>query len=263
MKQLLARAHGCEFGWEICTVAPAYRHIAKKYDEVIIVCKPSHRYLYQDFATKFEDYDKEGRSGLYGWFFRDKAIGMPKQFTDKYPDADILCPSKRICTKAIREYKKYGTFDMASKYDIVIHARSEVKFGRTNRNWSDYKFWKLIKHIRKTKNVSVCCIGTKGGAYYIKGTEDRRGISIEELCNIFASSNICIGVSSGPIHLASLCGCTHMVWTDNKYQKAIKGTNRDRYERLWNPFKTACVVIDREGWKPHLETVEKEVMKFL
>ena len=259
MKAILAGHDVIEFGWCVATWIPAVRHKARKYEQVVIVCKPSHRYLYQDFATDFINFDKKGRTGLYGWYFRDKQIKMPLRFKTAHPDSKTYVPSKYMCTKAKRKYFKYGTFDEVLKYDIVIHARSEAKFGRGNRNWSPARYGRLLKKLRLDKELSVCSIGTFAGAYHIKGTEDKRDIEMEELCNLLASSRLCIGVSSGPMHLASLCGCPHVVWTDNKYQKSIKGTNRDRYGTKWNPFNTEVQVIDNEGWTPRVDTVYEVV----
>jgi len=237
MSQLLARTHGTELGWSLCTVIPAYRHMAKNYDEVIIVCDPAHEYLCRDFATDFEHYKAEGRTGLYGWYFRDKPIKMPKKLKKKYPDAKIVVPNEKICTKAPRKYFKYGKYDSRLEYDLVIHARSEVKFERDNRNWPIGRYMKVLNALRQEKYVSACSIGTKKGAYH--------------------------SVSSGPLHLASLCGCPHIGWSDNKYQKAIKGNNKDRYYKIWNPFNTPVKFISKYGWRPGINAVYDKIKGFL
>ena len=263
MSKLLAGHDIMEMGWNICTWIPAIRYLARAYKETIVVCKPGHEYLYRDFATGFEHYKAEGRTGLYGWYFRDKSIKMPRRIKAKYKGAKIVVPDKKICTKAPRKYFKYGQHDRGLEYDLVIHARSEVKFNRDNRNWPVGRYMKVLNALRNEKYISACSIGTKKGAYHIPGTQDLRGIEIEHLCNVLASSKLCIGVSSGPMHLASLCGCPHVVWTDNHYQKAIKGTNKDRYKTLWNPFGTRCKVIDKYGWRPGINAVYDKIKGFL
>jgi len=35
-----------------------------------------------------------------------------------------------------------------------------------------------------------------------------------------------------------------VVWTDRAYNASIGATNRVRYENLWNPLRTPCVVLD-------------------
>lgn len=52
--------------------------------------------------------------------------------------------------------------------------------------------------------------------------------------------DLAVGQSTGGLHLASLCGCPHVVWSvgDNVRWTAWEMTNRQRYETLWNPLGT-------------------------
>ena len=258
---LLVQGTGLEFGWLVATYIPAVRHLSRKYDEVIVLCPESHIYLWSDFATEFIHWTKKGICDR--WYCNGKKLKVPKEFIEMYPNADYVSPGKKICTTAKREYKKYGMHPYHSQYDLVIHARSEVKFGRYDRNLNPRKYVKLLKMLRKHGDLSACSIGTKSGAYHIPGTEDLRGLKLNKLCNLLHYAKLCIGVSSGPMHLASMCGCPHVVWTDAKYQKAIGGTNKDRYEKIWNPFKTPVKVPDKEGWLPKTETIYKAVKGML
>jgi hypothetical protein len=64
------------------------------------------------------------------------------------------------------------------------------------------------------------------------------------------------------MHLASLCGTPHLVWTDKKkYARGI--SSRAKYEWRWNPHKTKAIVIDSEGFDPAVSTVYKEINSFL
>ena len=263
MNKLLAGHDTIEAGWNWATWIPAVRQEAEKFDKVVIVCKKSNRYLYEDFADEFEDFDKDGQVGLYGWSFRGKHVKLPSKITKKHEDAFVISPNQNWCTKMPRKYFKYGKFNEKLKYDLVIHARSEVKFGRKNRNWSVGRYTKLLRELRNIKDISVCSIGTKKGAHHIPGTEDKRGVDLRELCNIMASSKLSLGVSSGPMHLALLCGCPALSWSDDKIQKAIGGTNKERYTTAWNPFGTRVKFIDKHGWKPKVETVLKHARELL
>jgi len=231
VKTLLALSSGMEFGWMLCTFIPAMRHKSREYDQTIVVCPPSHRYLYQDFANTFEDWDQKVEGvGYWGWAPK-KPVKLPRKFKKIYPKADVFIPNERICTKWPREHFKYGECDEKLHSDILIHARSQVKFGRKKRNWPVEKYERLIKKLRINRELSIASIGTE--AFWIPGTKDLREVSLEELCNRMASSTVVVGVSSGCIHLASLCGTPHVSWSDRKFQKAIKGTNRQRYEEIW------------------------------
>ena len=263
MKQALLFPFGQEWGWLLCTYIPAMRHKSREYDETIVICPPSHRYLYQDFANKFEDWDKKiDGVGYWGWSPK-KPVKLPKKFKMIYPKADVFIPNERICTKWPREYFKYGEYDEKLHSDILIHARSEIKFGRKNRNWPVEKYERLIKKLRVDRELSIASIGSLDGAHFVPGTLDLRGIDLENLCNRMASSTVVVSVSSGPAHLASLSGCSHIVWTDCKVQKAIKATNRTRYFSLWNPFWSKCAVIDDQKWNPDVKSVYEKVRMFV
>ncbi len=257
---LLARIHGCEFGWLVAAFIPYLRRISHKYDRIVVVCRRGEEYLCE-FATDFEYMDKTGSSS--GWLFKDKPIGMPSKFKRKYPDYKIVVPTKKNCTTKKREYKQYGEYEEQLKYDIVLHARAEVKYGRDDRNWPEARYVKLLKKLRVDRELSVVSIGTKAGAHHIKGSLDGRGVCLERLCGIMASSNVCVGCSSGPMHLSMLCGLPVVVWSDIKTQKWIGGRNRDRYTSLWNPHGIKAKVIDKHGWMPSADVVAKAVNKML
>ena len=157
---------------------------------------------------------------------------------------------------------KYGGYNENLKYDIVLHSRKEVKYGRSNRNWPEARYVKLLKMLRVDRELSVVSIGTRKGGYHIKGSLDMRGVDAKTLCDIMASSRLFVSVSSGPAHLALLCGLPVLVWTDNEVQAWIGGTNKDRYKSKWNPFKVKVKVIT-SGWLPPADVVAKAVDKML
>ena len=76
------------------------------------------------------------------------------------------------------------------------------------------------------------------------------------LCGYINQAKCIIGPSSGPIHLASLCGTTQIVWSGHE-------RNKYRYEELWNPHKTKVIYLGDEGWQPSVEHVYKNVKQYL
>jgi ADP-heptose:LPS heptosyltransferase len=84
---------------------------------------------------------------------------------------------------------------------------------------------------------------------------------LSEVMDLMAGATMVIGPSSGPMHLASLCGTPHIVWTDDKVWPAAKMNNRTRYEKAWNPLRTPCKVLDANGWDPSVETVASLVLQ--
>jgi len=259
MTKLLAGPWLGEFGWELMSWVP---HLRSLETDMTVVCKPGHDYLYRELTDDFEFYETHKHGDM--WYpkrFPTEKPHMPKHLQKKYPDYRIYNPNKSRCVKSSRLYKPYGTINPRRAYDIVIHARSEQKYSQEIRNYRVAKFEKILKSLRQDRDISACSVGTM--AMHVPGTEDRRFCPMDELADIFANSKVAVGPSSGPLHLASLCRCPHVVITYDKFEKGIGGTNRDRYTKIWNPFKTECVILDKHSWNPPVEIVESAIRSFV
>lgn len=256
---LLAGPDCIEFGWMVSRWVPFVRKESAKYDKTIIVCSKEHEYLYRDFAFEFAHYDIPGNSDR--WLHNGKKVKVPKKFTNTYPTALTVHPNGKNCTRGPFEFKKYGA-PSDEKYDIIFHARAMTKYHQKHLNYPVDKYIKLIRELG-IDSWRCASIGSVKGAHHIPRTNDLRGIGMGRLCNVLAGSKVCVGTSSGPMHLASFCGCPHVVITGDEYQKAIRATNRKRYEKLWNPFGTECRVLDRHKWKPPVAKVAKAIRGFI
>ena len=257
---LLASIWGCELGWVVATVIPHYRYIASRYNEILIVGKPEYKYLVEDFATDFIPYKKKTIADM---FFRQrfptKKAKIPKSIVNNFPDHHYLYPNETMCTKGNRKYFQYG--EEGEGYDIVIHARAEDKYGQDKLNYKPSRYTGILRTLRLDKDLSACSVGTK--AYHVEGTSDKRNIPPKELCTILRNSKVCVGTSSGPLHLAHLCKCPIIVITSDEYQKGIKATNRKRYKSLWRAWDTPVKILDKWGWHTPKKIVEKAIRKFI
>lgn len=266
MKTLLAGPWLGEFGWELCTWVPAMRYLAeqKRFEHVVVICQKGHDFLYWDFADEFIFYNKKGKSDR--WLLNGKKTLAPKRILKKYKDATYYAPSAEKCLKWNRSMRKYGNPSSIFGYDIVIHARHvknrdwiDKKCGGS-RNWGRKNWESLVKMFHCCK---ICCIGTEDGAYHIDGTDDMRGATLQLTCDILAASKVAIGESSGPMHLASYCGCPHVVITDSRIQRSIGATNKERYRTLWNRYQTKCKIIEHKTWNPTPREVEAKLEGWL
>jgi len=260
MKTLLALATGLEMGWNVCCLIPALRNHSRNFDKTIIVCRPKEEYLMEDFADGFVQYEPKGHSDR--WLLNGRCAKMPEKIAHAYPGAEIRRPGRRKCMKWKREYFKYGQEPTDERYQIVFHARHMNKYGQGHWNYPPEWYSKALK-ILDIDPKRCASIGLPNGSYHVSRTIDLRGIDMKRLCRILAHSRLCVGSSSGPMHLASLCGCRHVVITGNEWQKAINATNKKQYKQLWNPFKTECIVLDKDKWRPRPEKVAKAVAKML
>jgi len=245
-----------EFGWKMMFQGAA-RKAARDYKNVIVVCEPGFSIFYKDFADKIieQEYKCALRDRYLYKATYPKVSGLIKNL---YPGASSFSPNKKTC-KPNGEFIQFGTFKESLAYDIVLHARAEDRYKSKKRNWKPSLYEKLVKHGKR-----VCSIGSKLSAAYIKGTDDLRGVPLETLCNVMASSQVGVGTSSGPMHLMSMCGLPHIVMSGSESHKSIGyRTNKERYKKFWNPLKTKCAVIDEFGWTPPVKEVEKVLKRYL
>jgi hypothetical protein len=91
------------------------------------------------------------------------------------------------------------------------------------------------------RGFSVACIGGSDN-YHIPGTVDLRGKSLEDQCSAIAAGKVVAGPSSGPLHLAALCGTPQVVW----YNRPNQITSYARYESHWNPFGTPHTYLKQQ-----------------
>ena len=254
-----------EFGWELFCWQGMIRKFVhlRDIDRVVIGCRSGHEYLYEDFADEFVNVDPIAitdcqRCATYDYDnLHEKYLNHPD---DKWVNPFIVYDKKVQCRNGSKlcfipncEYIQYGNPALVQKkYDIIIHARSTEKYGTDFRNPPSSKFSEIVEYT----GLSFASIGSEHGAFHIPGTDDLRGVPLEELCAYISASTMVMGPSSGPMHLASLCGTPHLVWSGDE-------PNVDRYEKYWNPFKTKVKILDHTyGWNPPLTTLLKELEQF-
>jgi len=258
-KRLFAGPWVGELGWELMMWQAHIRAIAilGEYDEVIIATRPGHDFLYKDFMTDFVPYPIEGAtdcelcdSKTYNDFFKNTLV-----------KGDVLVKVQRFPTwKSVggdlffkfQKFVKYGNKTGKNKFDIIVHARNTNKRNTAYRNWPMDRWNNLISEL---KGHNIACIGTKHAAAHLAGTTDMRGIPMSDLCDMMADSKLVIGTSSGPLHLASLCGTPHVVLSH--------GCNIERYEKHWNPFNTKVKVVEDEKWNPYVSEVLNGIKEIL
>lgn len=249
-KKLFAGPFLGEFGWELFCWQGYIRHLSRSFNFTTVCCRKGHVGLYKDFADKIIEYDPpeynpscQYNKGNCGDFPK------PDETYSKYigPNNDSETPGYQSANGLFspnppQKFFKYGNIQSnKQKYDILIHARSRKASGgvaTADRNLPIEKWDEITKHL-KSKKYSIASIGTKKESHLISGTEDLRGITLEDLCDYCVKSKCMLSPSSGPLHLAALCGTPIIVWSGN-------GSNKFRYEKTWNPFNNKVQYLN--GW---------------
>ena len=253
MATILAGPWVGEFGWELFCWQGYLRKLSDNGNKIIVVSRKTSKFLYDDFANKFIACNPHGtNTDAYKCIdSKPKLKNILKQNKfDKHID-----PRKGIVffsNESVDQYKnfkgqhfyKYGKKGSVNGYDVLVHARSTNKCGTYFRNWTLDK-WEHLSKILKRENLSIASIGLKNDALLVPNTDDLLGVELKDMVDIMANSRIIAGPSSGPMHLASLCGLTQVVWSEHK--------NRQKYKVHWNPFNTKVVFYCKESWNPTVE----------
>jgi ADP-heptose:LPS heptosyltransferase len=255
MKTLFAGPWVGEFGWELfCWQGVLRRYTeVKKFDKVIISGRGINKFIYEDFCDEYIPYEPNDYQP--NSYFN----GTPITEYPKPEKASEYIPPNHCVThyqpthgepiwrpKLEQSFIKYGK-NIYENY-ILIHARNTNKAGTQIRNWNTIKFDEIVKNFSGYKFASI---GLKSAAHHIKGTKDLRGIELKELCDYMASSKLIIGPSSGPMHLASLCGLNQVAWGVVK--------NIQRYSTDWNPHNTDVEYIVDNNWDPSAKDVIQKI----
>ena len=269
---LLAGPWVGEFGWELFAWQAYVRRLSLNYDRTIVISRPLTEDLYSDFADEFVPYDPPGTNA--DAFFMHGLGNI--DLVDIYPSCEKLDKSrlswikpqkigsppytyfKEKCIIEGREveplYFKYGEKTDDKKYDIVLHARNRQL--RKEDNWDISEWNSLIAKLKASnEQIKIAAIGTQTEAALPEGCDDYRNKPLSEVFDILASSRVCIGPSSGPLHLATLCGCPQLVWSIE--------TNSLRYLHTWNPFDTPVYFTSKFNWQPPVEYIFNKLSNLL
>ena len=261
MKRLTAGPWCGEFGWELLSWQGFIRRASEKYDEIWICGPAGHEALYADIKMQYIPINPVGTKDCWRIapqppFDYSSTVQMLKNW-----NGDLLMPYGHI-PLAAQQFVPYGNPDKLSddeRYDIVIHARKPV--GKWPKRAWPIDQWDRLMNKLIARNYKVAAIGTE--AFMPAGAQNYHAVSLDKVMDLMAGAKLVIGPSSGPMHLASLCKTSHVVWTDKQFYSAIKATNRERYEKLWNPLHTPVIVLDEQGWSPTPEHVFDAVEKGL
>lgn len=239
-----------EFGWELFAWQGILRAVARdnKYKKFAVCGRKGHAYLYEDFATEYINYDPPSTETNM-WMCE----GASYNYNGKYDV--VIKPDNYLSQK--QEFIRFGEkFGEKFGYDILIHARSTDKCKTGYRNWDRDKWDEFVTHF---PSANIASVGTSDGALHIEGTDDKRDISLKDLSDLMANSTVLVGPSSGPIHLGSLCGLPHVTWSPKN--ASIVMSNKDRYERVWNPLDTPVTFVE-SGWNPEVNEIVGAVRKY-
>jgi len=255
-----------EFGWELFAWQGYVRALSEYFDETVCISRKNSKHLYTDFAKQVIAYDRDDGvpdmffmpnvkidGALFNEIIQQNKVDVTNKTVTWFPARKIGQPpmthySEDIGFGDLKIKPKYVIFENEfRKYDYVFHIRDRPL--RKEDNWSIEKWVKLLELLTQEKKT-VACIGTQSSSGWIPGTDDLRGIPMDELIGVLSNAGHCFGPSSGPMHLASLCGTPHVVWSIMY--------NHPRYTENWNPHGTPVLFLGDYDWHPSAEYIYQQ-----
>ena len=241
-----------EFGWELFCWQGYLRNLSKNYDKTVVISRKGHRFLYRDFCDDYIGFDSPTANANM-WLGKVNNQELNKilksvrhtQYLKPFDIGFSGAGGKTTVTKKQfneQKFVKYTSNSITSKYDILIHARN--KYVGAERNWRNDNWQKLVDSLKDDYRIAT--IGSHESLSF-DGVDDKRNLSIDKTVALMNRTDLVVGPSSGPMHLASLAGAKHLVWS--------APLNEMRYKEQWNPFKTEVIFYDKENWNPKVDTI--------
>ena len=253
-----------EFGHELWVAAMA-RRAAQAFRSCTVCSRAGREALYADFATKFIPHDLAcDVSGVHPISVTPEVsaeIARLVALAGKHSRLQVTEFSTAAKSAAMTTVV-YGHHDAAYAGYILLHARHRDHVRA--RNWPMKNWEALVARLRHDyPSAKVGSIGSLGAALHVPGTDDLRALPLHRQMDVLRSAKLAVGPSSGPMHLASLCKCPHVVWCGGNAGE--QNETRTRYESLWNPHQTPAIALPCQDktWRIEPDVVYGGVTKML
>jgi len=171
-----------------------------------------------------------------------KALSMTRSEVDTYMD---IARDLGVNEKDIIWHGKCNHGETEEKFDVVMHDGYN-RYGSAGWEIKSYPHYeKVVEHL---EGIKVCSVGAK--EEYIKGTEDRTGLSLPESLGLIKNCRVFLGNDSGLYHCANALEKDNIViFTATSIEK--------NYDERFHKYSTIITRDDLEcrpcqatrGWK--------------
>lgn len=247
MRVLIAAPYVGEIGWELMSwqarVRRCFHH--GSFDRLVVIGAAGKEAFYQDMPL---DYVVTDLAALPGTAYEDRRYDMKRQapvdadrirraiadtvanVADQWRErasVEILWPGYAghiwPCTPQHQQFIRYGTSVQPQRERPHVLCVQRQRALASQNNWPA-ESWDALREALDRAGVDT-------SVYPCTAAE-----AIEALNR----ADLAIGYSTGGLHLASLCGCPHLVWScdDETRWTPWEITNRQRYQTFWNPLGT-------------------------
>lgn len=247
---LVAGPYTGEFGWELCAWVPRVRRLAAAYARTIVLAPAASAAAYE-FADEFVPVqvvpgtanEIEGELAEPPPPPIEGARFLPSSEISRLERLAFRSPALWRCLDASKRWRRYGR-PRSGAPDVVLSLRpGKLYRGTVNlrREYPPHLAEDVAQRLRRS-GLDLACIGGHENGL-VDGAVDLRGAPLTVQMDALAGARVALGPSSGPLHLAQLCGCAVVTWYDAVSPRE-RADSRMRYAGLWNPLRTPLVYLD-------------------
>ncbi|NLX12125.1 MAG: hypothetical protein GXY44_00515 [Phycisphaerales bacterium] len=266
MRALVVGPYVGEIGWELMSWQGRVRRLFKhgRFDRLVVLGAEGKAGFYADMPLDYRMFDM---SPMPGSAYEDRRL--------HWNTAESVSPETihRLVEPAVAtivdQYRAMGwdTETVWPGYSCQIWPceptyQHFIRFDRPSKERSSAPWVVLVKRTRSVGSKNWTNDEWMQIAERLNAHNIRTSIfpcEAEAAIEMLSSCDLAIGQSTGGLHLASLCGCPHVVWSDedDRLWTPLEMTNRQRYETMWNPLGTPVeyhalsrlpTVVEVESW---------------
>ncbi|NWG32759.1 MAG: hypothetical protein HXY29_14890 [Rhodocyclaceae bacterium] len=246
MRVLLTAPYVGEIGWELMAWQARVRLLFHRggFDRLVVLGSAGKEAFYQDMPL---DYRPVEPAGLPGVAYEDRRLLPDNQPMSRSELRAFVEPAVRA---AAGELAQSGcqTHILCPPYAGKPWPcdRRHQRFIRFQSPHPDPRGAPWVVLVPRTRGFGAAN-WTAAQWEELAGSLDGVGVGISTLpceaaaaIEMLSACDLAVGQSTGGLHLASLCGCPHLVWAaePSRLWTPWSITNRQRYQTFWNPLGT-------------------------
>jgi hypothetical protein len=249
-----------EFGWELMGWQGYVRKLSSKYKRTISISYSSSKYLYENCLFFGHNLKLVGSKFGYGEIDKgncDMLLSAAKrnfgvEACDVFQPTDLNKINRFLIGKQkfIQFYEKPLS---KTAIDLVFHFRNFSRTDLDHKNLAKERADAVVAYF-SSRGFTCACIGHPELSYCPPQALDFRSLELKQTVSVISNSHMVIGGSSGPMHLACLCGKPVVTWIGPP-------ADIERYRSYWNPFKVKTYIVSEETFNPDAELIIQTVSR--
>lgn len=238
---LVAGPYLGEFGWEVGCWNPRIRRLALDFERTVVLTRAECAPLYEFAARVVPVEVVPGSSNYVHGTLARPAPEIAGDFHVTPTRELVRAEHLAFADPAIDPHAAgkcwhlFGTWRRPAPADVCLALRPPKLSGTTLDERKAYPEARALELAELLVGVGyrLACIGGPDNRT-VPGALDLRGAPLAVQMDALSNALVCVGPSSGPMHLAQMCGCAVVTWYDATPAAVVSSVAR--YTRTWNPW---------------------------